>query len=73
MSELFEVNENSDIYYCGDTHWNDLEVVRRRINERISGDPTRKWHEHFARQVRLDLQACAHPELRERLGGTGAH
>ena len=50
MSELFEVNENSDIYYCGDTYWNDLEVVRRRINERISGDPTRKWHEHFARQ-----------------------
>jgi SAM-dependent methyltransferase len=48
MNGSFEVNENSDVYYAG-TYWNDFEVVRRRINERISGEPTRKWHEHFAR------------------------
>ena len=48
MSESLEVNENSDVYYTG-TYWNDFELVRNRINTRISGDPTRKWHEHFAR------------------------
>ena len=51
IANSFEVNENSDIYYLGSTYWNDLEVVQRRINERISGDPTRKWHEHLARQT----------------------
>ena len=51
MANSFEVNENSDIYYLGSTYWNDLDVVQRRINERISGDPTRKWHEHLARQT----------------------
>jgi len=48
MSESLGVNENSDVYYTG-TYWNDFELVRNRINTRISGDPTRKWHEHFAR------------------------
>jgi len=43
-----DVNENSDIYYQG-TYWNDFAVVSRRINERISGDPTRPWYEHFAK------------------------
>jgi len=47
MSESLGVNENSDVYYTG-TYWNDFEVVRQWINRRISGDPTRKWHEHFA-------------------------
>jgi SAM-dependent methyltransferase len=47
MTVSFEVNENSDVYYTG-TYWNDFEVVRERINGRISGNPTRKWHEHFA-------------------------
>ena len=47
MGESFEVNENSDVYYAG-TYWNDFEVVRGRINERISGDPTRQWYHHFA-------------------------
>jgi SAM-dependent methyltransferase len=51
MPESFEVNEYSDIYYLGGTYWNDLEVVQGRINERISGDPTVKWHEHFAREA----------------------
>jgi SAM-dependent methyltransferase len=46
MSESFEVNENSDVYYAG-TYWNDFEVVRDRINRRISGDPARTWHQHF--------------------------
>ena len=43
-----DVNENSDIYYQG-RYWNDFDVVTRRINERISGDPTRQWFEHFAK------------------------
>ncbi len=47
MADL-DVNENSDIYYQG-RYWNDFEVVNRRINERISGDPTRPWYEHFAK------------------------
>src|SRR3984957_13545980 len=47
MSEAFDVNDNSDVYYAG-TYWNDFEVVRRRINGLISGEPTRVWHEHFA-------------------------
>jgi len=47
MTASFEVNENSDVYYTG-TYWNDFEVVRERINGRISGNPTRKWHEHLA-------------------------
>jgi len=47
MTVSFEVNENSDVYYTG-TYWNDFEVVRERINGRISGNPTRKWHEHLA-------------------------
>ena len=51
MTQSFEVNENSDIYYCGATYWNDLEPVRRRINQRISGDPTVKWFEHFANET----------------------
>ena len=51
MTQSFEVNENSDIYYCGSTYWNDLEPVRRRINQRISGDPTVKWFEHFAQET----------------------
>ena len=47
MADL-DVNENSDIYYRG-TYWNDFDVVIRRINERISGDPSRPWYEHFAK------------------------
>jgi len=47
MPEL-DVNENSDIYYQG-TYWNDFDVVVRRINERISGDASRPWFEHFAK------------------------
>ena len=43
-----DVNENSDIYYQG-RYWNDFDVVTRRINERISGDPTRPWFEQFAK------------------------
>jgi SAM-dependent methyltransferase len=50
MSTSFEVNENSEVYYTG-TYWNDFEVVRRRINAKISGNPTMKWHEHFARST----------------------
>ncbi len=46
MADL-HVNENSDIYYQG-KYWNDLEAVNRRINERISGNPSRMWFEHFA-------------------------
>ncbi len=48
MSESLGVHENSDVYYTG-TYWNDFETVRNWINTRISGDPARKWHEHFAR------------------------
>lgn len=43
-----DVNENSGVYYQG-RYWNDFDVVVRRINERISGDPTRSWSDHFAR------------------------
>ncbi len=50
MTAAFDVNENSEVYYTG-TYWNDFEVVRRRINGRISGEPTRKWHEHFANET----------------------
>ena len=42
-----DVNENSGVYYQG-RYWNDFDVVVRRINERISGDPTRSWSDHFA-------------------------
>jgi len=51
MTESLDVNENSDVYYTG-TYWNDFEIVRDWINTRISGDPKRKWHEHFARETR---------------------
>jgi SAM-dependent methyltransferase/cell division protein FtsB len=51
MTNSFEVNENSSVYYT-DTYWNNFEIVRRRINERISGEPTRQWHEHFANETR---------------------
>jgi len=51
MTNSFDVNENSDIYYCGNTYWNDLEPVRRRINQRISGNPSVKWFEHFAHET----------------------
>ncbi len=47
MADL-DVNENSDIYYQG-TYWNDYDVVARRINERISSDPSRPWFEHFTK------------------------
>ena len=47
VMEPFEVKTDSGVYYTG-TYWNDYEVVRRMINKRISGEPTRKWHEHFA-------------------------
>jgi SAM-dependent methyltransferase len=47
LDDSFDINENSGVYYTG-TYWNDFEIVRRRINGRISGDPTRKWYEHFA-------------------------
>ena len=50
MTGAFDVNENSEVYYTG-TYWNDFEIVRRRINARISGEPTRKWHEHFANET----------------------
>jgi SAM-dependent methyltransferase len=48
MTDSFEVNDNSEVYYTG-TYWNDFEVVRDRINERISGDPARTWYQHFGR------------------------
>ncbi|HEX4433720.1 MAG TPA: class I SAM-dependent methyltransferase [Acidimicrobiales bacterium] len=43
-----DVNENSDIYYQG-RYWNDLEAVIRHLNQRVSGDPSTPWYEHFAR------------------------
>ncbi len=48
MAAAFDVNENSEVYYAGH-YWNDLDAVSRRINQRISGDPTRRWFEHFGR------------------------
>ena len=51
MAEYSDVNEDSDVYYSG-IYWNDYEVVRRRWNEWISGDPDRDWFEHFAAQSR---------------------
>jgi SAM-dependent methyltransferase len=51
MTSPFDVNDNSEVYYTG-TYWNDFEIVRRRINERLSGEPTRKWHQHFANETR---------------------
>jgi SAM-dependent methyltransferase len=48
MAESFDVNDNSDVYYT-DTYWNNFDVVRAHINERISGDPEMPWSEHFAR------------------------
>ncbi len=48
MGEAFDVNDNSVVYYSG-TYWNDYELVRGRINERISDDPAKPWYEHFAR------------------------
>ncbi len=50
MTNSFEVNDDSGVYYSG-TYWNDFEIVRDRINCLISGDPTRTWHEHFARET----------------------
>jgi SAM-dependent methyltransferase len=50
MTESFEVNEHSEVYYTG-TYWNDYEQVQHRINGLVSGDPTRQWHEHFARET----------------------
>jgi SAM-dependent methyltransferase len=47
MAEAFDVNDNSDVYYT-ETYWNNFDVVRGRINERISGHPDRQWFEHFA-------------------------
>ncbi len=43
-----DVNENSDVYYQGG-YWNDFDMVVRRINERVSGDPLRTWSDHFAK------------------------
>jgi SAM-dependent methyltransferase len=51
VAEYSDVNEDSDVYYSG-IYWNDYEVVRRRWNEWISGDPDRDWFEHFAAQTR---------------------
>jgi SAM-dependent methyltransferase len=51
MAEYSDVNVDSDVYYSG-IYWNDYEVVRRRWNERIAGDPDRDWVEHFAAQTR---------------------
>jgi SAM-dependent methyltransferase len=45
MTEL-DVNLDSSVYYQGG-YWNDLDAVVSRINEWISGDPHRSWHEHF--------------------------
>jgi SAM-dependent methyltransferase len=45
MSDL-HVNENSDVYYQGG-YWNDLEVVRHRLNARVSGDPAKTWSDRF--------------------------
>ena len=71
MSESLEVNENSDVYYTG-TYWNDFELVRNRINTADLGRP----HAEVARALRprdgQDLRAGAHPQLRERVGGTRA-
>lgn len=50
MTESFEVNEHSEVYYTG-TYWNDYEIVRNRINRRMSGEPTRTWFEHFAKET----------------------
>jgi SAM-dependent methyltransferase len=50
MTQSFDVNDNSGVYYSG-TYWNDYEIVRRRINGLISGEPTRKWYEHFAKET----------------------
>jgi SAM-dependent methyltransferase/polyhydroxyalkanoate synthesis regulator phasin len=50
MTQSYEVNENSEVYYSG-TYWNDYEIVRRRNNVLISGEPTRTWHQHFAMTV----------------------
>lgn len=44
----YDVNENSEVYYRG-RYWNDYDVVVRKINERISGDPSLMWYEHFAK------------------------
>jgi len=47
-ADSYDVNENSDVYYAG-KYWNDLDAVNRRINRRISGDPSMRWFQHFAR------------------------
>ena len=40
MTEAFDVNENSEVYYSG-SYWNDFEIVRSAgINGPISGEPT---------------------------------
>jgi SAM-dependent methyltransferase len=46
MAEYTVVSENSAVYY-GHTYWNDIEVVRRELNRRVSGDPDRDWVDHF--------------------------
>jgi SAM-dependent methyltransferase len=50
VTDSLGVNANSDVYYTG-TYWNDFEAVRRRINERVSGDPAVPWYEHFAKRT----------------------
>jgi SAM-dependent methyltransferase len=44
----YDVNDNSDVYYQG-RYWNDYDVVVRRNNGRISGDPNLAWYEHFSK------------------------
>jgi SAM-dependent methyltransferase len=46
MADSFDVNDNSEVYYSG-IYWNDYEVVRKRWNVQISGDPSRDWFDHF--------------------------
>jgi SAM-dependent methyltransferase len=55
VTESFAVNENSEVYYSG-TYWNNFVAVRRRINERISGDPTQQWYEHFAKSTKRTFE-----------------
>lgn len=43
------VNDNAAVYYTG-FYWNDLQCVRDRINERISGRADESWQSHLARR-----------------------
>ena len=45
----YDVNENTEVYYRG-RYWNDYDIVVRKINERICGDPALMWYEHFAKE-----------------------